>query len=71
MTTVAGNTWKGSPIKYAKGSHQNPLSRDELWLKFADCLGVDFPESAKVRIFESLMRFDSLHGPNDLGLKYQ
>ena len=71
MTTVAGNTWKGNPIKYAKGSHQNPLSRDELWLKFADCLGAEFPESAKIRIFESLMRFDSLNGPSDLALNYQ
>ncbi len=71
ITTVAGNTLKSNPIKYAKGSHHNPLSRDELWLKFADCMGVGFPEPVKIRIFESLMRFDSLNGPGDLALKYQ
>lgn len=70
ITTIADDTLKSKPIKYAKGSHQNPLSRNELWLKFADCLGTQFPEPEKVRIFEGLMRLDSLNGTGDLALKY-
>jgi 2-methylcitrate dehydratase PrpD len=41
ITTSSGETLKSGPVEFAKGSHQRPLSRDELWFKFTDCLGPD------------------------------
>lgn len=71
ITTVGGETLKSGPIEYAKGSHQRPLSRDELWVKFADCLGAQFPDSQKTRAFENLMAIDRLNGTGDLALRAQ
>jgi 2-methylcitrate dehydratase PrpD len=68
ITTTDGATHKSGPIEFAKGSHQRPLSRDELWTKFADCLGAQFPDGTKARAFENLMMFDRLNGAGDLAL---
>ena len=68
ITTTTGETLKSGPVEYAKGSHQRPLSRAELWAKFADCLGMEFPDAKKSRAFESLMIFDRLNGAGDLAL---
>ena len=68
ITTVDGATHKSGPVEFAKGSHERPLSRDELWTKFADCLGAQFPDGAKARAFENLMMFDRLNGAGDLAL---
>jgi 2-methylcitrate dehydratase PrpD len=68
ITTTDGATHKSGPVEFAKGSHQRPLSRDELWVKFADCLGAQFPDRAKARAFENLMMFDRLNGAADLAL---
>jgi len=68
ITTVNGETLKSGPVEYAKGSHQRPLSRAELWGKFADCLGAEFPDAKKSRAFENLMMFDRLNGAGDLAL---
>jgi 2-methylcitrate dehydratase PrpD len=68
ITTTAGQTLKSGPVEYAKGSHQRPLSRDELWAKFADCLGSQFAEANKTRAFENLMMFDRLNGAGDLAM---
>jgi 2-methylcitrate dehydratase PrpD len=70
ITTVTGETLKSGPVEYAKGSHQRPLSRNELWAKFADCLGADFPDANKSRAFETLMIFDRLNGAGDLVLQH-
>ena len=69
ITTTGGETLKSGPVEYAKGSHQRPLSRDELWAKFAECLGAEFPETKKSRAFENLMMFDRLNGAGDLALQ--
>ena len=45
IVTKSGETFRSGPVEYAKGSHQLPLSRDELFDKFADCLGTEFPEA--------------------------
>lgn len=66
--TKSGQTFSSGPVEYAKGSHQLPLSRDELFDKFADCLGAEFADSRKSRTFETLMMFDRLNGANDLAL---
>ncbi len=68
ITTVSGETLKSGPVEYAKGSHQRPLSRDELWQKFADCLGAEFLVAQKSRAFDKLMMFDRLNGAGDLAL---
>jgi 2-methylcitrate dehydratase PrpD len=68
ITTTDGATHKSGPVEFAKGSHQRPLSRDELWRKFADCLGAQFPDGTKARAFENLMMFDRLNGAGDLAL---
>jgi 2-methylcitrate dehydratase PrpD len=64
--TTSGETLKSGPVEFAKGSHQRPLSREELWTKFADCLGAQFSDAKKSRAFESLMMFDRLNGAGDL-----
>jgi 2-methylcitrate dehydratase PrpD len=66
ITTTSGETLRSGPVEYAKGSYERPLSRDELWAKFADCLGTQFPDAKKSRAFESLMMFDRLNGAGDL-----
>jgi len=69
ITTKSGETFDSGAVKYAKGSHRCPLSRDELWDKFADCLGADFPDARKSRAFANLMIFDRLNGAGDLALQ--
>jgi 2-methylcitrate dehydratase PrpD len=69
ITTKAGKTLKSGPVEYAKGSHQHPLSREELWGKFADCLGAEFQNEGKSRAFDTLMMFDRLNGAGDLVLR--
>jgi 2-methylcitrate dehydratase PrpD len=68
ITTTDGATHRSGPVEFAKGSHERPLSRDELWNKFADCLGAQFADGAKARAFENLMMFDRLNGTGDLAL---
>jgi 2-methylcitrate dehydratase PrpD len=71
ITTVTGETLKSGPVEYAKGSHERPLSRTELWTKFADCLGAEYPDVKKTRAFENLMMLDRLNGAGDLALSHQ
>ncbi len=66
ITTVKGQKLSSGPVEYAKGSHQRPLSREQLWDKFADCLGADFSDDRKSRAFENLMGIDLLNGAGDL-----
>jgi 2-methylcitrate dehydratase PrpD len=66
ITTTAGETFKSGPVEFAKGSHERPLSREELWSKFTDCLGAQFPDATKSRAFDNLMMFDRLNGAGDL-----
>jgi 2-methylcitrate dehydratase PrpD len=69
ITTTSGETLQSGPVEYAKGSHQHPLSRDELWAKFADCLGDDYSDTRKSSAFENLLIFDRLNGAADLALQ--
>jgi 2-methylcitrate dehydratase PrpD len=69
ITTRSGKTFASGPVEYAKGSHQRPLSRDELWQKFTDCLGAEFHETTKSRAFEKLTMLDRLNGAGDLTLR--
>ncbi len=69
ITTKSGRTLNSGPVEFARGSHQRPLSRDEQWDKFADCLGAQFQDAEKSRAFETLMMFDRLNGAGELGLQ--
>ena len=69
ITTAQGKTLTSGPVEYAKGSHERPLTREELWSKFADCLGTEFAAAKKERAFENLLMFDRLNGAGDLVLQ--
>jgi 2-methylcitrate dehydratase PrpD len=69
ITTKSGEIHKSGPVEYAKGSHQFPLSREELYDKFVDCLGAGYAVDSKSRAFETLMMFDRLNGATDLSLQ--
>ncbi len=69
ITTKSGETLNSGLVEYAKGSHQHPLSQEELFDKFADCLGADFQEAKKSRAFENLMMFDRLNSAGDLAMQ--
>ena len=69
ITTTGGETLESEPVEFAKGSAERPLSRDELWNKFADCLGTEFSDAKKSQAFENLLMFDRLNGAGDLVLQ--
>lgn len=71
IVTVGGKTLTSGKIEYAKGSHQHPVSRNELWIKFADCLGSDITDATKSCAFENLMILERLNGASDLALRTQ
>jgi 2-methylcitrate dehydratase PrpD len=52
IRTVSGETLESGPVERAKGSHQKPLSEQELWTKFADCMGGELSAPATSRAFE-------------------
>ncbi len=66
ITTTDGTTLRSGPVEYAQGSHERPLSRRQLWDKFADCLGESFSEDRKSQAFENLMMIDRLNGAGDV-----
>lgn len=68
IVTRSGEALNSGPIEYAKGSHQRPLSQNELFDKFADCLGGDFHDAEKSRLFQTLMMFDRLNSAGDLAI---
>jgi 2-methylcitrate dehydratase PrpD len=69
ITTTKGEILHSGPVEYAKGSHRNPLSRAELFGKFAECLGDEYRDAKKASAFEKLMLFDRLNGAGDLALR--
>jgi len=69
ISTADGKTFASGPVAYAKGSHKRPLSQDELFAKFSDCLGDDYAEPSKEHAFASLMALDRLNGVAELVLK--
>jgi len=68
ITTKDGRTLKSGPVEFAKGSHQIPLSQNELFDKFAVCLGDGFGDAKRSGLFQTLMSFDRLNGPADLAI---
>jgi hypothetical protein len=53
-------------VERAKGSHQKPLSEQELWTKFAGCMGRQVSAPAAERAFERLMSLERLNNATHL-----
>jgi 2-methylcitrate dehydratase PrpD len=66
IRTVSGETLESGPVERAKGSHQKPLSEQELWTKFADCMGRGLSTPAASRAFERLMSLEHLNSATHL-----
>jgi 2-methylcitrate dehydratase PrpD len=66
IRTVSGETLESGPVERAKGSHQKPLTQQELWAKFEDCMSRQVSGPASSRVFERLMSLERLNGPADL-----
>lgn len=60
-----GRRVASGPIRYARGHAHAPLSADELWGKFADCLSTVCAPATARRLFDKLQaleRLDSVRG---------
>jgi 2-methylcitrate dehydratase PrpD len=66
IRTVSGETLESGRVERAKGSHQKPLSEQELWTKFADCMGRELSAPATSRAFERLMSLEHLNSATHL-----
>jgi 2-methylcitrate dehydratase PrpD len=66
IRTTAGKELDSGPIERAKGSHQKPLSPDELRTKFTDCMVRELPEATTSRVFERFMALERLNTAADL-----
>ena len=66
IRTVSGETLESGPVERAKGSHQKPLSEQELWTKFADCMGRELSAPATSRAFERLMSLEHVNSATHL-----
>jgi hypothetical protein len=66
ITTAGGKILASEPIVFAKGSKQRPLSREELRVKFVDCLGDEFSGETKSKAFEKLMKLERINSAADL-----
>lgn len=62
IRTTGGITLKSEPVRYAKGSYRNPLSRDEFWVKFADCLGDKIPRANQEPLFSLFLNLERTAG---------
>jgi 2-methylcitrate dehydratase PrpD len=66
VVTSSGKTLASDTIKFAKGSHQRPLTQDELREKFDDCLGEQFDRKVKTDTFDRLSNLERLNTAADL-----
>ena len=66
IVTTSGQILSSEKIRFAKGSHQRPLTRDELREKFDECLGEAFDSKAKTNAFDKLSNLERLNSAADL-----
>jgi 2-methylcitrate dehydratase PrpD len=66
IVTTSGQILNSEKIKFAKGSHQRPLTRNELREKFDDCLGEQFDRKTKTDTFDKLSNLERLNTATDL-----
>ena len=53
-------------MRFAKGDPQAPLSSDELWVKFDDCIRWSGAKLDAGKLFAQLSALDKLSSVNDL-----
>jgi 2-methylcitrate dehydratase PrpD len=61
-----GTVLKSEQVRYAKGDPQAPLSGDDLWAKFEDCVTWSKLKLNARKIFTQLHSLDKLASANDL-----
>jgi 2-methylcitrate dehydratase PrpD len=66
IRTVSGALLESGPVERAKGSHEKPLSQQELWTKFSDCMARGVPDHTASRLFDGLMSLERLNSAADL-----
>jgi 2-methylcitrate dehydratase PrpD len=62
IRTTGGVTLRSNAVSDAKGSYRNPLSRDEFWIKFADCLGNKIPRANQEPLFDLFLNLERAAG---------
>jgi 2-methylcitrate dehydratase PrpD len=68
LVLKSGQELKGTPVRYAKGSWQRPLSEKELQEKFLDCSAGVLGANQALGLFSSLMRLEELPSLRELPL---
>jgi 2-methylcitrate dehydratase PrpD len=66
IRTSSGKALESGPVEHAKGSHQRPLSEQELWTKFSNCMERELPETTTSHLFTQLMSLERLNNVIDL-----
>ena len=66
IRTRGGKELESGPIERAKGSHQKPLTPDELRTKFTDCMARELPDATISRLFERFIALERLNTTADL-----
>ena len=61
-----GKIYRSKDVAYARGSFHNPLSREELFDKFADCVADVYPDNRGQALFEKLFELESVKDANEL-----
>jgi 2-methylcitrate dehydratase PrpD len=68
VVLASGQVLEHAPVVYAKGTWQQPLSRDELKDKFLDCATHVFNRSQAADLFEQLWNLEKLGSIRSLPL---
>ena len=64
--TRDGRQLDSGPLTRTRGDHDSPLSRAELWAKFADCLTVAQPGVPAAPLFKALIALDEVADVREL-----
>lgn len=66
IRTQRGDVLASEPVVHAKGSQQRPLSCEELWVRFSDCVGEGVSHARAERAFDLLQKLERLNGAGEL-----
>lgn len=66
IETRNGRRLDSGPIRHIRGDPNLPLERDELWVKFEDCIRVGNPRLPARALFDALMSLEQLPHARDL-----
>jgi 2-methylcitrate dehydratase PrpD len=68
VTLTDGRKIKSAQVAHAKGSHERPLSADELQAKFDDCVAQTLPPAGRSRAFAAIMSLETAPSVEALSL---